>query len=72
MTPAALPALSRVARTAGTRLLVNSLWDGFVSGYGGDVDALRKPDAVWERLRRDGVFIIQTDEPEALMRFLGR
>lgn len=72
MMPTALPALSEIARAAGTRLWVNSLWEGFVRGYGGDVDALRDPDAVWGRLRHDGVSIIQTDEPEALMRFLGR
>ena len=37
-------------------------------GYG-DVQALRDPDAVWGRLYRDGVTIIQTDEPEALLRY---
>jgi glycerophosphoryl diester phosphodiesterase len=51
------------------RLLVNTLWEGFVAGYGGDADALRDPDAVWGRLYRDGIGAFQTDEPEALLRY---
>ncbi|MFT4053496.1 MAG: glycerophosphodiester phosphodiesterase family protein [Novosphingobium sp.] len=66
---AALPAISRKARAAGVRVWVNSLWKGFVVGDGGDVDALRRPDAVWGKLQADGVSMIQTDEPEALLRF---
>lgn len=72
MTDATLAALSDVARTRHTRLWVNTLWDGFVRGWGGDTDALRDPDAVWGRLNRAGVSVIQTDEPEALLRFLHR
>ena len=72
MLPTALPAVSCVTRAAGTRLWVNSPWDGFVQGYGGDVEALRAPDAMWGRIQRDGVSVIQTDEPEALLRFLRR
>lgn len=72
MTPETLPALAELARRAGTRLWINTLWEGFLAGYGGDVDALRDPDAVWGRLRRTGISVIQTDEPEALLRFLGR
>ena len=72
MTAAALPALSAIARRAGIRLWVNSLWEGFVAGIGGDLDALRDPGAVWGRMRDAGVSVIQTDEPEALLRYLGR
>ncbi|MDJ0277151.1 glycerophosphodiester phosphodiesterase family protein [Sphingomonas sp. 2R-10] len=72
MTPDALPVLAAIARRGRTRLWVNTLWEGFVAGVGGDVDALRDPDAVWGRLRRSGVSVIQTDEPEALLRYLGR
>jgi glycerophosphoryl diester phosphodiesterase len=45
------------------------LWDGFVAGYGGDAQALANPDAVWGRLFGEGVTMIQTDEPEALLRY---
>ncbi|WP_183945470.1 hypothetical protein [Sphingomonas sp. BK580] len=48
---------------------VNSLWEGFVAGYDGDRDAPRDPDAAWGRMYRDGVSIVQTDEPEALLRY---
>ena len=62
-----------VASAAQAGLWVNSLWDGFfVQGYGGDIDALRASDAVWGQIQRDGVSVIQTEEPEALLRFLGR
>ncbi|MDY7522835.1 glycerophosphodiester phosphodiesterase family protein [Sphingomonas sp. 10B4] len=72
MTDATLPVLSGIALAHRTRLWVNTLWEGFVRGWGGDVDALRDPDAVWGRLKRAGVSVIQTDEPEALLRFLHR
>lgn len=65
------PAVAAV-RAAGGRVWVNTLWEGFVNGYGGDIDALRDPDAVWGRLRSAGVNIFQTDEPEALKRFATR
>lgn len=65
---AALPAIVARVRATGGRLWVNSLWDGFIAGVGGDVDALRDPDAVWGRLYRSGITMIQTDEPEALLR----
>jgi glycerophosphoryl diester phosphodiesterase len=57
------------ARRLHVRLFVNTLWQGFVAGYGGDADAVANPDAVWGRLFREGVSIIQTDEPEALLRY---
>lgn len=72
MPSAALPALAKAARTVGARLWANSLWDGFVTGFGGDIDALRDPDAVWGRLYRGGVSMIQTDEPEALTAYAKR
>ncbi|CAG2086273.1 glycerophosphodiester phosphodiesterase family protein [Xanthomonas euroxanthea] len=69
MTAAQLPALAAVSKAHKVRLMVNSLWDGFIAGYGGDADAVRDPDKVWGRLYRDGVSIIQTDAPEALLRY---
>lgn len=72
VTEASLPALAAVARAHRTRLWVNTLWEGFVRGWGGDIEALRNPDAVWGRLDRAGVSVVQTDEPEALLRFLHR
>lgn len=71
--PAAfLPSIAAVAKQAGVRLWANSLWDGFIKGMGGDVDALRSPSTVWGRMREAGVAAIQTDEPEALMRYLAQ
>lgn len=37
-----------------------------------DSAALADPDAIWGELIRHGVSVLQTDEPEALQRFLGR
>jgi len=50
-------------------LWVNTLWGGFVAGWGGDADALRDPDGVWGRMYRAGVRIFQTDEPAALLAY---
>ncbi len=69
LTAPQLAAVGAAARARGVRLWVNSLWEGFAAGYGGDRDALRDPDTVWGRMYRDGVSIIQTDEPEALLRY---
>ncbi|CAD0360735.1 glycerophosphodiester phosphodiesterase family protein [Xanthomonas sp. WHRI 8391] len=69
MSAAQLPALVAVSKAHNVRLMVNSLWEGFIAGYGGDADAERDPDKVWGRLYRDGVSIIQTDAPEALLRY---
>jgi glycerophosphoryl diester phosphodiesterase len=66
---AALPPVAEAARRAGVRIWVNTLFDGFVRGVGSDADALRDPGAVWGRLIRGGVSMIQTDEPEALIRY---
>ena len=72
MPASALSGISDVARKAGVRLWTNTLWEGFVDGFGGDIDALRDPDAVWGRLRAAGISVFQTDEPEALQRYLGK
>jgi glycerophosphoryl diester phosphodiesterase len=67
MAPEQLPALAAAARKAGLPLWVNTLWGGFIRGWGGDVDALRDPEGVWGRMADAGIAIFQTDEPEALL-----
>lgn len=69
VTQAALPAITARARALKVRVWVNTLFQGFVIGGGNDIDALRKPDAVWGDLYRQGVTMIQTDDPEAMLRF---
>lgn len=69
MPAAQLAPVVAAARRAHVRVFVNTLWEGFVAGYGGDAQALANPDAVWGKLSRDGVSIFQTDEPEALLRY---
>lgn len=66
---AQLPAVAALARQRQVRLLVNTLWEGFVADVGGDADAVRDPEAVWGRLYRAGIGAFQTDEPEALLRY---
>ncbi|MBB5941238.1 glycerophosphodiester phosphodiesterase family protein [Xanthomonas sp. 3307] len=66
---AQLPAVAALAKQRHVRLLVNTLWDGFVADVGGDADAVRDPEAVWGRLYRAGIGAFQTDEPEALLRY---
>ncbi|XQA66102.1 glycerophosphodiester phosphodiesterase family protein [Xanthomonas sacchari] len=66
---AQLPAVTALARQRHVRLLVNTLWEGFVADVGGDADAVRDPEAVWGRLYRAGIGAFQTDEPEALLRY---
>jgi len=61
--------LVAAARHHQGRLWANSLWEGKIRGVGGDLEALRHPDKVWGQYLRTGVSIIQTDEPEALLRF---
>lgn len=63
--------VAKAARSSGTRLMINTLGDGFVEGRG-DIDGLRDATAVWGALAKDGVSIFQTDEPEALIRFVRR
>lgn len=55
--------------TMKTRLWVNTLSSHHAAGLT-DQDALSDPDALWGRLIAAGVDMIQTDEPEALMRYL--
>ena len=52
-------------RLPGARIWVNSLGED-------DRQALADPEGVWGGLIRDGASMIQTDEPEALMKYLGR
>jgi glycerophosphoryl diester phosphodiesterase len=70
MSPEQLPGV--IARANGVRLWVNTLWSGFIIGWGGDAAALRDPDQVWGRMHRAGISIFQTDEPEALLAFRAR
>lgn len=70
MPKAALPQLVAAARDARGRLWANTLWDGFVSGIGGDVEALRDPDRVWGQLIAAGVSMLQTDHPAELRHFV--
>jgi glycerophosphoryl diester phosphodiesterase len=72
MAPDAVPALAAIARKAGARIWTNSLWGGFITGWGGDIDALRDPEGVWGRMFKAGVTVIQTDEPEALLAYRKR
>jgi len=70
MPKAALPQLVAAARDARGRLWANTLWDGFVSGIGGDAEALRDPDRVWGQLIAAGVSMLQTDHPAELRHFV--
>lgn len=72
VTPDQLVAVAEASRGRGIPLWVNTLWGGFVTGWGGDANALRDPDAVWGRLYRAGVRIFQTDEPTALLAYRAR
>jgi glycerophosphoryl diester phosphodiesterase len=65
-----LPALAAEAKRQGVRLMVNSLFEGFVSGLGSDEMATRDPDSVWGRMIGVGVSMIQTDYPDALIAYL--
>ena len=67
--PEQLPPVVALARAHGLRLLVNTIFEGFVEGAYSDLDALRDPAAVWGRLLAEGVTVFQTDEPEALLAF---
>ncbi len=65
----ALPAIAERAARAGVPLWINTLFEGFVTGVGGDAAARRDPDAVWGRLADRGVRLFQTDAVEALLRY---
>ncbi len=64
---ATLPASVAAARQAGMAVWVNTLFEGFVTGLGGDAVAARDPEAVWGRLADSGVRLIQTDAVDALL-----
>jgi len=66
---AALPTIAASARKLGVRLWVNTLAPGFVVGQGNDREALAKPDAIWGALQEQGVSMLQTDYPEAMLRY---
>jgi glycerophosphoryl diester phosphodiesterase len=69
MDAADLPKLTALAKQHGIPLIVNTLGDGFLEGIGGDNDALRNPIAVWGWDYNHGISIIQTDRPEALLKY---
>lgn len=73
--PRVYPSIREAAHQADIRIWVNTLTSVGVigiAGGGGDLDALRDHGRTWRNLIEDGVSVIQTDEPEALLDFLGR
>jgi glycerophosphoryl diester phosphodiesterase len=70
MDVAMLDPVGREARRMRVRLMVNSLFTGFVTGIGGDAEARVSPAAVWGRYIDAGVSVIQTDEPAALLAYV--
>lgn len=71
--PEAFAGIRQAASQAGVRLWNNTLTAVGVlgvTGYGGDLDALRAPDLVWGRQITAGISIFQTDEPAALLDYL--
>ncbi len=53
----------------GHRLWVNTMWAGLAASYT-DASARQDPDAHWGYLVTQGVNMIQTDEPKALLEYL--
>ncbi len=72
LSPVTLLELDRIAKRKQLRLWINTLQDGYVSGVGGDMDAVADPQRVWGRILQLGVSMIQTDNPEALLAFDAR
>ncbi len=68
-TPLISPELRKIADKNGVRLWANSLWASLAAGRV-DSEALIDPDAHWGWLVENGISIIQTDEPEALLEYL--
>lgn len=62
---------SGLIRRSGGRVWVNTLRPEISAGLT-DAAALQAPDAVWGWLLENGVTMIQTDEPETLVRYLER
>lgn len=69
MTEAQFEAVALVSKRTNIPLWHNTLWEGFIPEWGGDIQALRDPDAVWGKMLDRGIHIFQTDEPEALAAF---
>jgi glycerophosphoryl diester phosphodiesterase len=72
ISPAILPELGALARKSGVRVWINSLNNGYVLGSGGDAVAAAEPDRAWGQLVTQGVSMIQTDLPEALIAYMSR
>ena len=53
----------------GHRLWINTMWEGLAATYT-DAAAMQNPDAHWGYLVSQGVNMIQTDEPKALLEYL--
>lgn len=53
----------------GTRIWINSLWDSLSLGHSDD-KAVDNPDANWGWILDKGATIIQTDRPQALLKYL--
>jgi glycerophosphoryl diester phosphodiesterase len=64
-----LPDLAALARRRGVRLWINTLEDGYVLGSGGDEGAGDDPDRAWGALVKQGISMLQTDKPEALISY---
>ncbi|MFD1950326.1 glycerophosphodiester phosphodiesterase family protein [Sphingomonas arantia] len=69
LSPAIMPALAEMARKNRIRLWLNTLDNGYIAELGGDNQALADPARVWGSIRRLGVSMIQTDNPEALIAY---
>ena len=67
--PIARPETLRTMRDSGARVWVSTMFPGECAGLT-DRKALEDPDAAWGRLVDLGVDMIQTDEPEALLKYL--
>lgn len=69
LSPAIMPELAAMAHKNRVRLWLNTLDDGYVVAFGGDNQAVANPARVWGNVRRLGVSMIQTDNPEALLAY---
>lgn len=64
-----LEIVASVARRHGTKLMINTLGDGFLFGRPGDNDIPHDPEAVWGWQYRKGISVFQTDRVDALLVF---
>ena len=67
--PVLSPDVIALARKKGVRIWVNTLWDSLSGGHS-DAQALEDPDANWGWCVQHGATILQTDEPEAMLKYL--